>query len=65
MLYTSLSVYKRKRKEDFTHVFLGLDTLDAVEEDVQTARHDALVLGVAGHCVRLARRCDAVREQQT
>lgn len=47
-----------------TYVFLGLDSADRVEQDVQTAGEDALVLGGACHGVGLPRGGDAIGKQQ-
>ena len=51
-------------KEEPTHVFFGLQILDAVEEDVEAARQDALVIRGSRHGVCLAGRRNAIGEQQ-
>ena len=47
-----------------TYVFLGLDSADRVEQDVQTSGEDALVLGGACHGVGLPGGGDAIGKQQ-
>lgn len=47
-----------------TYVFLGLDSTDTVEQDIQTSWEDSLVLGRPGHCVGLTGGGDSIGKQQ-
>jgi len=48
-----------------SYIFLGLLFFKTVEDDVETARQNALVLRRASHCVSLAGVCHAVCKQQS
>lgn len=47
-----------------TYIFLGLDSTDTIEQDIQTSGEDSLVLGGPGHCVGLTGGCDSIGKQQ-
>lgn len=47
-----------------TYIFLGLDTTDTVEQDIQTSGEDSLVLGGPGHCVGFTWGGDSIGKQQ-
>lgn len=47
-----------------TYVFLGLDSTDTVEQDIQTSGEDSLVFGGPGHCVGLTGGGDSIGKQQ-
>ena len=43
-----------RAKGELTHIFFGLQILDAVEKDIKAAWQDALIIRGSGHGVRLA-----------
>lgn len=47
-----------------TYVFLGLDSTDTIEQDIQTSGEDSLVFGGPGHCVGLTGGGDSIGKQQ-